>query len=138
MNKKVFYPISIVVNILLVIAIVVLLKNAGHKMKFEYVDTERISQESMRTSFEKGCYGQAVLASYPVRGGAEIAKEYEEYYRLGEYTELKFFKEVYAKEGNADMLTSCDKRLSELREEMPDYATLFDKIDQSTDKAIRE
>lgn len=138
MNKDKIFGISIIVNILLAIIIFGLLADASHKIKYDYVREERIEEESLQSALDEGSYGVAAATSHSIRGGAKIPKEYEDYYRLGEYTDLLFLKEVFTKAGNTDTVTMCENRISKIREEMSDYGVLFDKIDQSVDKAIRE
>ena len=74
--------------------------------------------------------------SRAVRGGATVAQEDEEYYRLGEYAELRFLLEVYAKAGNTDTAGQCEERISAIREELPGYAEVLDEIDKSVADAV--
>ena len=138
MSKKVIFIVSIIANILLAIFLVVLLVDAGEKLKFEYVEQETISPDVLRRDLEREYYGQAASLSHSIRGGAEIAEEYKDYFLLGEYTDLLFLKEVFAKAGNTDTLTVFERRLSQIREEMRDYSSLLDKMEQSAAKAVIE
>ena len=53
---------------------------------------------------------------------------------LGEYADLLFLKEIFAEAGNTETLNSCEERLAQIRSEMSDYGSLFDKIDYSAEK----
>ena len=60
-----------------------------------------------------------------------------DYYKLGEYADLLFLKEVFDKAGNESTLADCNNRLAEIRESMPEYAVIFDKMDISEENAIK-
>ena len=138
MTKKTIYRITIIVNIILAIVFAVTLMGAIDNLKFEYVEQETIGPDNLRSYLDRENYGVAASLSHSIRGGAEVAKEYEDYYRLGEYADILFLKEVFAKAGNTDTLAECEKRLAVIRKEMPDYGILFDKIDKSAEKAVME
>ena len=138
MTKKTIYRITIIVNIILAIVFAVTLMGAIDNLKFEYVEQETIGPDNLRSYLDRENYGVAASLSHSIRGGAEVAKEYEDYYRLGEYADILFLKEVFAKAGNTDTLAECEKRLTVIRKEMPDYGILFDKIDKSAEKAVME
>lgn len=138
MNKKAIFIISIAVNILLGLMFITMLPGALSSLQFEYVEQETIRPDSIRNYLEREDYGIAASLSRPIRGGADIAKENEDYYRLGEYAELMFLKEVFAKAGNTDTVRSCEDRISAIRNEMSEYEVILDKIDQSVTNAVRE
>ena len=136
MSKKMVFSISIFVNIVLAIVFFALLFDAAGELKFEYVEQETIRPDTLRKELERERYGSAAWLSRPIRGGAVVAPEYEDYYRLGAYTDLLFMKEVFDRAGHTDTVTDCEKKLIQIREEMPDYGALLDKIEQSTAKAV--
>ena len=136
MNKKTVFWISVVVNIILALVLIVLLAKAGGELKFNYVEEDTIAPDTIRSNLERENYGVAAVVAHPIRGGADIADEYMDYYMLGEYADLLFIKEIYVKSGNTQTVAECDKRLEEIRSSMPDYGSLFDKIDYSEKNAI--
>ncbi|MCR4851855.1 MAG: hypothetical protein K5870_11440 [Lachnospiraceae bacterium] len=138
MNKKAIFIISIAVNILLGLMFITMLPGALSSLQFEYVEQETIRPDSIRDYLEREDYGIAASLSRPIRGGADIAKENADYFILGEYAELMFLKEVFAKAGNADTVRSCEDRISAIRNEMSEYGVILDKIDQSVTNAVRE
>ena len=138
MTKKVIFILSIIINIILGIVLVCNLIGASENLKFEYVEEDTIRPDSLRMYLDMQNYGVAASLSHPIRGGAQIAAEDADYYRLGEYADLLFLKAIFDKSGNTDTLKDCKTRLAEIREEMPDYGILFDKIEQSAEQAIVE
>ena len=138
MNKKVISIVMIIINLILAVVFICNLIGAGEKLNFEYVEEDTIRPDSLRMYLDMENYGTAASLSHPIRGGAEVASEDEDYFRLGEYADLLFLKEIFAASGNTDTLQSCEMRIAEIREEMPEYGIVFDKIDQSAEKAVRE
>ena len=128
MTKKVIFILSIIINIILGIVLVCNLIGASENLKFEYVEEDTIRPDSLRMYLDMQNYGVAASLSHPIRGGAQI----------GEYADLLFLKAIFDKSGNTDTLKDCETRLAEIREEMPDYGILFDKIEQSAEQAIVE
>ena len=94
--------------------------------------------DTIRKNLERENYGVAASLSHPIRGGAEIAGGDLDYYMLGEYADLLFLKRIFAEAGNTATLQGCEERLAEIREAMPEYGSLFDKIDLSAENALPE
>ena len=138
MSKKIILFISIIVNVILGMAFLALVSGAVEELKFNYVEIDTLTPDSIRKYLERENYGVAASLAQPIRGGAEIYEEYVDYYMLGEYADLLFMKEVYAEAGNTQTVESCDKRLDEIRTKMPDYSSLFDKIELSAQNALAE
>ena len=138
MNKKVVFWISVILNIILALVLIVMLAKAGGELKFNYVEEDTIAPDTIRSNLERENYGVAAVVAHPIRGGADIADEYMDYYMLGEYADLLFSKEIYEQAGNTQTLNECTGRLEEIRNKMPDYGSLFDKIDWSAQNAIRK
>ena len=138
MNKQTVFVISLAVNIILAFVLMFAVSGAIDELQFNFVEEDTIGPDSLRMYLDMENYGVAATLSHPIRGGAEIAEEYMDYYMLGEYADLLFLKEIFAEAGNTDMLTGCEKRLEEIRSAMPDYGSLFDKIDISAKNALPE
>ena len=138
MTKKTILSISIIVNIILATVFAVSLPGAMGELVYEYVEQDTIRPDTIRKYLEWENYGTVAALSRPIRGGAEVADTDADYYKLGEYAELLFLKEVYAKAGNADSAEACEDRISEIRREMPEYGALLDKIDLSVANAVKE
>lgn len=138
MNKQTVFVISLAVNIILAFVLMFAVSGAIDELQFNFVEEDTIRPDSLRMYLDMENYGVAATLSHPIRGGAEIAEEYTDYYMLGEYADLLFLKEIFAEAGNTDMLTGCEKRLEEIRSAMPDYGSLFDKIDISAKNALPE
>ena len=138
MNKKIVLVISIVVNIILAIVFVVATAGAVEELKFNYVEDDTITPDIIRSNLNRQNYGVAASLSHPIRGGAAIADEYMDYYRLGEYADLLFLKEIFAEAGNTKTVETCEERLNEIQSSMPDYGSIFDKIEWSAQKALPE
>ena len=138
MTKKTILSISIIVNIILATVFAVSLPGAMGELVYEYVEQDTIRPDTIRKYLEWENYGTVAALSRPIRGGAEVADTDADYYKLGEYAELLFLKEVYARAGNADSVEACEDRISEIRREMPEYGALLDKIDLSVANAVKE
>jgi hypothetical protein len=130
-NKKIILFISIIINIFLAIVLVAALGAAYDKLKFTYVTEEKITADSLRNSIERQSYGNLASLSRLLRGGAKISKEDYEFYKLGEYADLQFMKAVYAKKGDTATYQAFDEKMSEIRKDMPEYESIFEKIDYS-------
>jgi len=137
-NKKAVLIISIIVNIILALVFIIAAVGASAELKFNYVEDDTIAPDTIRSNLERENYGVAASVSRPIRIGAVVADEYMDYYMLGEYADLLFAKEIYEQAGNTQTLKECTGRLEEIRNKMPDYGSLFDKIDWSAQNAIRK
>ena len=138
MTKKTILSISIIINIILATVFVVSLPGAMGELVYEYVEQDTIRPDTIRKYLEWENYGTVAALSRPIRGGAEVAATDADYYKLGEYAELLFLKEVYERAGNADSAKACEDRISEIRKEMPEYGAVLDKIDLSVANAVKE
>ncbi len=135
MNKKTALVISIILNIILAIAFVVGLAGAAEELKFSYIEEETITPDTIESNLERENYGVAAALSHPIRGGAKVSDEYIDLYTLGEYADLLFLKEMFKEAGNTQTVKSCEERLTEIRNSMPDYSGQFDKMDWSAENA---
>ncbi len=138
MNKRSILVASIVINIILAVVLVLCLFAAGDSLNFEYVEQQTIRPDSMRAYLDRENYGTVASLAHLIRGGEEPAEEVEDYYRLGEYADLLFMKEIFARSGNEDTLKYCEDRVAQIRSGMPEYGILFDKIDLSVKNAVKE
>ena len=138
MTKKTILSISIIINIILATVFVVSLPGAMGELVYEYVEQDTTRPDTIRKYLEWENYGTVAALSRPIRGGAEVADTDADYYKLGEYAELLFLKEVYERAGNADSAEACEGRISEIRREMPEYGDVLDKIDLSVANAVKE
>ncbi len=84
MSKKAVLFISIVVNVILGIAFLGLAAGAIEELKFNYVEKDTITPDSIRSYLEHENYGVAASLARSIRGGAEIDEDYTDYYMLGE------------------------------------------------------
>ena len=137
-TKEIIFGISVILNIILAIAFVVNLFGAIDELKFAYVEKDTMRPDSLRMYLEREEYGVVANLSHPIRGGFEPDEADLDYYLLGEYADLLFLKEIFAETGKTDTLQSCEARIAEIREQMPDYSPVFDKIDYSAEHAKPE
>ena len=138
MNKKVVFVISIIMNIILALVFIAAAAGAAEELKFNYVEEDTITPDTIRSNLERENYGVAASLSHPIRGGAVVADEYRDYYMLGEYADLLFLKEIFEEARNTQTVKECEERLADIRKRMPDYGSLFDKIEWSEQKAIKK
>ncbi len=138
MTKKVILVLSIVINLVLAWFLFEGVRDARDELVFEYSEQETLRPDSLRMYLERENYGVAASLSHPIRGGAEVDDLDLDYYMLGEYADTLFLKKVFETAGNADTAAACERRLAEIREKMPAYSELLDKIEQSVKKTIRE
>ncbi len=132
------FIISIIVNIILALVFVVAAVGAAGELKFNYVEEDTIAPDTIRSNLNRENYGVAAKISHPIRGGAVIADEYMDYYMLGEYADLLFLKEIFEQSGNTQTLKDCQMRLDEIKNAMPDYAGIFEKIEWGAQNALAE
>ena len=135
MNKKTVLVISIVVNIILALIFVAAAAGAAEELEFTYVEEGTITPDTIRSNLERENYGVAAALSHPIRGGAVVRDEYTDQYALGEYADLLFLKEIFAKTGNEQTAKYCEDRLSEIRSGMPDQSSVFDRMEWSAENA---
>ena len=135
MNKDKFLGISVVINILLVIILMGLIVSTVDKLRFSYIRESSIGTDVLISSLDMENYGVMARFSHPIRGGADIPSDDKDLYMIGEYADIIFLKNVYEKTGDTGTCDSMEKRAAEIRSELPDYAVIFDKIDQSIEKA---
>ncbi len=128
MNKKTVFVISIIVNIILAVVFATVAVGAAAELEFTYVEDDTVIPDLIRSNLERENYGCAAHLSHPIRGGAEIADEYMDDYMLGEYADLLFLNKII----------DCGARLEEIRDKMPDYGDILDKMDWSAENAIRK
>ncbi len=138
MNNKTVLGILIFINIGLAIIFVSLIPGMIENLNFEYVEGKTLQPENLRSYLEWEKYGVVASLGRVSRGGAQPSEEYVEYYRLGEYADRLFMKEVFAASGNDDTAKEFEDRNTEIRAEMPEYDVIFDKIDQSVESAVKE
>lgn len=136
MIKKIIFPISIVVNVILAAVCLMIILSALDGLMFDYVHEDAIRPDSLRTYLDRENYGVAAALSHPIRGEAKVADEDIDYYMLGEYADSLFLKEIFARSEDKDTYNAFEDRLSEIRNEMPEYDKIFDKIDLSIDNAF--
>lgn len=138
MSKKTIFGISVIVNIILACVLFAVSWKAKDELHFTYVEKDTIRPDSLRSYLERENYGVAASLSHPIRGGAEIADEYMDYYMLGEYADLLFLKEIFTEAGNTKTVKEFEERLLEIRAKMPDYGSLFEKIELSARNCLEK
>ena len=131
MIKKVILAVMVIVNIFLVIVLVMTLPRAAGELRFEYVEEETITPDTLRMYIERENYGTVASLSRPIRAGAKLSETDIDYYRIGEYAELLFLKEVFERTQNADTARKFEDEILSIRSKMPAYNAVFDRIDQS-------
>ncbi len=57
---------------------------------------------------------------------------------LGEYADLLFLKEIFVETQNTETVNTFEKRLEEIRSQMPEYGSIFEKIEWSAKHALPE
>ena len=87
MNKKTVFVISLAVNIILAFVLMFAVSGAIDELQFNFVEEDTTRPDSLRMYLDMENYGTAASLSHPIRGGAEVASEDEDYFRLGEYGE---------------------------------------------------
>ena len=138
MIKKVIFIVTIIANIFLAVGFVIALSNAAEELKFEYVEEDTLLPDTLRLYLDKENYGTVAARSRQIRAGAAVSEADIDNFRLGEYAELSFLKEVFEKGGSPDSAKKCEERITSIREEMPGYGDVLDKIDLSVENAVRK
>ncbi len=138
MNRKIIFRSLTAVNIILGIWLIISVIGAVNELNLQYVEADSHTPRSLVMYLEREEYGVAAGLARPVRGGELITGENEDYYRIGEYAELSFLKEIYVKKGATETVAIYENRLASLRDRLPEYASIFDKIDTSVINSIKE
>lgn len=138
MNKRTIFSISIIVNIILCMFFLFLLMDSYKAIYYDYLTRDTIEQNALKNNIEQECYGITAYRSRSIRVGAEIPKEVQDYYVIGEYADLLFLKEIHKRTQNNDTANDFESRLHEIRNEMPEYKSIFDSIDKSVKKSVKE
>ena len=131
MSKKTVFIISIVLNIILALVFIAAAAGAAEELEFTDVEEGTITPDTISSNLERENYGVAAALSHPIRGGAVVADKYTDQYKLGEYADLLFLKEIFAESGNIQAVNECEEMLDEIRNGMPDYGSTFDKMEWS-------
>ncbi|MBE5870698.1 MAG: hypothetical protein E7294_05515 [Lachnospiraceae bacterium] len=140
MNKKVIFRISVLLNGILAVVLVI---SMAHAMKEIDRNKEnhslwRMANILMEDKVEEQAYGWLGAQTRPSRYGAKEYPNNRNYYRLGEYADLLFFREVYQAGGEKEQAADCGERINELKEELSGQSAVLDKIEQSVQKALKE
>ena len=138
MIKKAVFVITIIANIFLAAGFVFALSNAIDELKFEFVEEDTLLPDTIRMYINSENYGTVASRSRMIRAGAKISGSDIDQFRMGEYAELLFLKEVFDRAQNTDSVKTCEERIAEIRKEMPGYADVLDKIDLSVENAVRK
>ena len=99
------------------------------------MEEDTITPDTIRSNLERENYGVAASLSHPIRGGAVIEDEYKEYYKLGEYADLLFLKEIFKEAQNTQTAQSCEQRLDEIKNMLPECGDTIDRIEWSAQNA---
>ena len=134
-NRNVILIISVIVNIILAIVFIIAAAEAVRELKFSYMEEGTIIPDSIRSNLERENYGVAASLSHPIRGGAEVDARDRDYYMLGEYADLLFLKEIFKEAQNTQTAQSCEQRLDEIKNMLPECGDTIDRIEWSAQNA---
>ena len=82
-------------------------------------------------SIERDDYGTAGIMSRKMRLGEEIDEPMQEFYMVGSYADLMFWEKIYAEGGNESTAEDCRRQCEEIRNTLPEYEKVFEKIDDT-------
>ena len=85
---------------------------------------------------EREDYGTAGRTSRQMRLGEKIDEPMQEFYKVGSYADLMFWERIYAESGSEDTAEDCRKQCDEIRNTLPEYDKVYDKIDGTLEKSV--
>ena len=92
--------------------------------------------EYILSSIEREDYGSAGIESRKMRLGIKIDEPMQEFYKVGSYADLMFWERIYAESGSEDTAEDCRKKYDEIRNTLPEYEKVYDKIDGTLEKSV--
>ena len=133
MIKKVIFGITILLNLILLIVLVLTIMKAVNEatLSFDEDALTEVTDSTVKKELEYGNFGYVGAKTRPWRYGAQGQDGSEDLYKLGEYTDRLFFREFYEAAGDGHSAESSDRRLEELRNELSEYESILDKMDES-------
>lgn len=94
------------------------------------------TREYILKYIEREDYGTAGIESRKMRLGEKIDEPMQEFYKVGSYADLIFWEKIYAEGGSELTAEDCRKQYEEIRNTLPEYKNVFEKIDDTVEKAV--
>ena len=138
MNKKMIFTILLVVDVILAVVLIINLAGVSEELSRTYYGKDASTASSLLMYLDRENYGTVAVLARSYRVGAEVDEADEDLYRLGEYGELSFLERINAGSGEDELVRDYEKRRAEIRDAIPGYKAVLDKMDLSIDKAIME
>ena len=125
-----------IMDIVLGIAFVVLLLTTLSNISKSKFFRNEGTREYILKEIEREDYGAAGIESRAMRRGANIDEPMQEFYMVGSYADLMFWERIYAESGSEAAAEECRLRCEEIRNSLPEYGNVFEKIDDRLETAV--
>ena len=138
MKKTIILWITLTIDFVLAIVFCGRLVSAANELHWAYYEKKGIEPSSVLMYLDHQSYGVVATLSRDGRVGAEVKEEDRGLYLTGEYADLLYLEKIYTACGETEQAERCAKRRGEIREEIPEYKGILDKMDLSIKTAAGE
>ena len=121
--------------ILGIVFVSLLISTLSNLSKSEVVQKDA-TRDYILDYIEREDYGTAGIESRKMRLGEKIDEPMQEFYMVGSYADLMFWERIYAKSGSEAAAEDCRLRCEEIRNSLPEYGNVFEKIGDTLEKAV--
>ena len=123
--------------ILGIVFISLLISTLSNISRSEVVQKDGTS-EYILDHIEREDYGTAGIESRKMRLGEKIDEPMQEFYMVGSYADLMFWEKIYAESGSELTAEDLRKQYEEIKDTLPEYNNVFEKIDDTLEKAVEK
>ena len=125
-----------IIDIILGIVFISLLISTLSNLSKSQVIQNKGTSEYIIKYIEREDYGTAGIVSRAMRLGTEVDEPMQEFYMVGSYADLMFWEKIYAESGSDHTAEDCRKQYEEIKNTLPEYKKVFEKIDDTLEKAV--
>ena len=136
MNKKSILGVLIVLDILLAVVFFVKLIAASEELAWVYFEKGSMATSDILEYLDWESYGEVAVMSRSGRVGAKVKDENLDLYLLGEYADMLYQGKIFEAKGDDEAAGRCAARCADIRAAIPEYVTVFDKMDRGIENAI--
>lgn len=136
MNKKNILGVLIVLDILLAMVFFVKLIAASEELAWVYYEKGSMVSSDILKYLDWESYGEVAVMTRAGRVGAKVKDENLDLYLLGEYADMLYQGKIFEAKGDEEAAKRCAGRCTDIRAAIPEYVTVFEKMDQSIENAI--
>ena len=125
----------LIADIILGIAFVSLLVTTVSNLSKSEIFQKKGTSDYILKYIEREDYGAAAKMSGRSRLWEQIDEPLKEFYMVGSYADLMFWEKIYAESGRGSTAEDYRKQCEEIKNLLPEYENVFEKIDNTVEKA---